>query len=177
MAIVSGVSAALAGLKTASDLTTRLREAIGSRELKLDEAIARIIEIQCHISDTHTSLNAVQEQIHAKNIEIFELQQQNTKLNEKLAKKALGRKHDNAVWKVLEDGTEDGPYCPNCFETNGNFIQPRRGVANDEWALFNCNEHGGATFSFKVPPRLCGASAVKKREPSAKQPPTSFWSS
>lgn len=91
-------------LKTASELTTRLREAIGSRELKLDEAVARIVEIQCHISDGHTSLNAAQGQFHEKNEEVFELQRPNRELCEKLAKKAQGRKHDNAAGKLLEDG-------------------------------------------------------------------------
>jgi hypothetical protein len=158
---------ALSGLKTASDLTTRLREAIASRELKLDEAVARIIEIQCHISDAHTNLNNVQGQLHEQNRQAFQLEQEVRSLKEQLAKKAQGRKHDNAVWKVLEDGTEDGPYCPNCFETTRNFIQPYAGAVHPDVSFFFCGEHGDKNFSFKVPNRLCG-NEYTERPPQAR---------
>ena len=163
---LSAVAAGLSGLKTASDLTTRIREALGSREVKLDEVVARIIEIQGLISDGRTAFIDVQEQILEKNQEIFQLQQACTKLTERLEKKTQGRKHDNAVWKVLDDGTEDGPYCPNCWEQKGHFIQPKRGASNVDYFSFFCDEHGARAFSFHVPSHLCDQKlVVKKQEP------------
>lgn len=123
MMLCMDLLAGLSGLKTASELTTRIREARGSREVKLDEVVARIIEIQGLISDGRTALINVQEELLEKNREIFRLEQACTKLTERLERKAQGRKHDNAAWKMLEDGTEDGPYCPNCWDKTGNFIQ------------------------------------------------------
>jgi hypothetical protein len=158
---------ALSGLKTASDLTTRLRDALASRELKLDEAVARIIEIQCHISDVHTDLNNVQGQLHEKNTKVFQLEKEISRLKEQLAKKAQGRNHHHAAWKVLEDGTEEGPYCPNCWEQTGNFIQPRRGISNAEgYLMFFCGEHGASNFHFEVPSQLCGAQPSTKKSPA-----------
>jgi len=172
MELLSG----LAGLKTASDLTTLVRERLGSRDVKLDEVVARIIEIQGLISDGRTALIDVQEQLLEKNREISNLEQMCTKLTDQLAKRSKGRVHDSAVWKVLEDGTEEGPYCPNCFETKMIFIQARPGVANDEWALFHCIEHGTSTFSFRVPTRLCGDAVVKNRASPPRQAVRSPWS-
>ena len=43
-------------LKTASDLTTRIRKSLGARDVKLGKVVARIIEIQGLISDGRTAL-------------------------------------------------------------------------------------------------------------------------
>jgi hypothetical protein len=152
---ISAVTSGLSGLKTASDLTTRIREALSSRDVKLDEVVARIIEIQGLISDGRTALIDVQEQLLEKNREIFKLEQMCTRLTEQLGKKLQGRVHDNAVWKVLEDGNEDGPYCPNCWETTGNFIQPSRWSGASDYSIFQCYQHGANKFVFQVPTRLC----------------------
>jgi len=121
--------------------------------------VARIIEIQDLISDGRTALIDVQEQLLEKNREILELEQTCMKLTQRLEKKGQGRKHDNAVWKVLEDDSEDGPYCPNCWERTGHFIQPKRGISsNTDQINFLCGEHGTTAFRFQVPSRLCGRS-------------------
>jgi hypothetical protein len=143
-------------LKTASELTTRLRESLGAREVKLDEVVARIIEIQGHISDGRTALIDAQEQLLEKNRAISVLEQHNRKLQEQISKKQQGRVHDNAVWKVLDDDREEGPYCPNCYERTGNFIQPHRGALNDGLVSFFCGEHGKTNFVFRIPVGVCG---------------------
>ena len=142
-------------LKTASDLITRIREVLGAREIKLDEVVARIIEIQGLISDSRTSFIDAQEQLLEKNRTISTLEKDNLKLRQQLSKKQLGRIHDGAVWKVLDDGKEEGPYCPNCHETTGNFIQPQRAALNKGSVCFFCTEHT-KTFVFRVPVSVCG---------------------
>ena len=155
----------LTGLKTASDLVTRVRDALASRDVKLDEVLARIIEIQGLISDGRTALIDAQEDILSKNREISALEKENQKLQGQLSKKQQGRIHDNAVWKQLEDGTEEGPYCPNCYEKTGNFIQPHRLALNDGLVAFSCTEHHNH-FLFRVPVKVCGESPRDKRQPT-----------
>jgi hypothetical protein len=98
-------------LKTASDLTTRIPESLGARDVKLDEVVARIIEIQGLISDGRTALIDAQEQLLEKDRTILALEQDSRKLQEQLSKKQQGRVHDNAAWKVLDDDTEERPGC------------------------------------------------------------------
>ena len=161
-------------LKTASDLTTRIREALGSREVKLDEVVARIIEVQGLISDGRTAFIEVQEQLLEKNGAIYALQQENRSLQEQLTKKRQGRIHDNAAWKVLDDNSEEGPYCPNCYERTGHFIQPSRGALNDGSVSFFCKEHTNA-FVFRVPVGVCGEVASDRLKPTPIRGPGSPW--
>ena len=96
-------------LKTASDLTTGIRESLGARDVKLDEVVARIIEIQGLTSDARTALIDAQEQLLEKNRTILALEQELQE--EQLSQKQQGRIHDNAVWKVLDDDAEERPGC------------------------------------------------------------------
>ena len=115
MSVIPAISATLTGLKTASDLTTRLREALGSGEVKLDEVLARIIELQGFISDGRTALIDVQEEIHAKNEEI-------RRLNEQL--RALHDIRDNYELRqgvYVRKGTQDA-YCPLCLGANNKAV-------------------------------------------------------
>jgi hypothetical protein len=162
------LASGLTVLKTASDLTTRVREALSSREVKLDEVVARIIEVQGLISDGRTALIDVQEQILEKNRTISELEHANRDLQERLSKKKQGRVHDNAAWKVLDDNSEGGPYCPNCYEKTGNFIQPTRGALNDGFVAFFCREHQNS-FVFRVPVGICGELASDRSKPEVIQ--------
>jgi hypothetical protein len=153
MDLVTGLSF----LKTASELATRIRESLGARDVKLDEVVARIIEIQGLISDGRTTLIDVQDQLLEKNRIISALEQDNRKLQEQLSKRQQGRVHDSAVWKVLANDTEEGPYCPNCYEKTAKFIQPHRGALNNGLVSFICTEHG-KNFVFRVPVGICAES-------------------
>jgi len=170
MELVTGLTV----LKTASDLTTRIREALGSREVKLDEVVARIIEVQGLISDGRTALIEVQEQLLGKNREIFALEQENRSFQEQLTKKRQGRIHDNAAWKILDDDSEEGPYCPNCYEKTRNFIQPTRGSLNGESVIFFCTDHE-KVFYFRVPIAVCGEVASDRSKPVPIRRPGSPW--
>jgi hypothetical protein len=104
MDLVTGLNV----FKTASDLTTHIRESLGARDVKLDEVVARIIEIQGLISDGRTAFIDAHEQLLEKNSTILTLEQE---LQEQLLKKQQGRVHDNAVWNVLNGDTEERPGC------------------------------------------------------------------
>jgi len=79
-----------------------------------------------------------------------------------LAKKHAGRIHDGAVWKVLDDEKEEGPYCPVCYEKTNHFIQPSRGALNNGKVAFFCGEHGKTEFVFRVPVAMCGEAPSDK---------------
>jgi hypothetical protein len=172
---ITGITTALAGLKTATDIATSLRKAFTSHEVKNEEVPDKLMELQGLILESRAALSNAQDDIFAKSKEIHRLEEEARALRANLEKKARGRKHDNAAWKVLEDGTEEGPYCPNCWEKTGNFIQPCAGAVHPDVSFFFCADHGDKNFSFKVPNELCGNKYVQK---SARPTPkmTSGWS-
>lgn len=155
--------AGLGILKTASELIKGIREILGERDVKLDEVVARIIEIQGLISDGRNALIDAQEQLLEKNRAIFALEQDNRKLQEELSRRQQGRVHDNAAWKVLPDDSEEGPYCPNCYEKTGHFIQPYRGNLLRGSVAFTCSDHGERLFHFLVPANICGSPPSGRR--------------
>jgi hypothetical protein len=116
------------------------------------------LEMQRNLLGIYEKLGDLRQQFHEMQEANFKIQDENRQLAAQLTKKQQGRKHDNAVWKVLGDGTEEGPYCPNCFETVGNFIQPQRWATRDGMVNFFCDEHGERGFYFLVPERLCGSA-------------------
>jgi hypothetical protein len=152
MELVTGLSF----LKTASDLIKGIKESLAARDVKPNEVLDRIIEIQNLISDGRVAVIDAQEQLAEKNRTIQALQDEIRRLQEQLSKRRQGHVHDNAVWRVLDEGVEEGPYCPNCFEKTGTFIQPHRGPLNDGLVSFFCTDHGAKNFRFLVPVRLCG---------------------
>jgi hypothetical protein len=147
------ILAALAGLKTASELTTRIREALKSREVKLDEVVARIIEIQDLISDGRTALIDSQEELMKKNEKISSLSDEIRSLKAKADLEHLVVFHDRACWKKLDDGSEEGPYCPVCWGDSKKLI---RGSVWDTLATqisFCCNLHPTAV-RYTVPRQI-----------------------
>jgi regulator of replication initiation timing len=114
------------------------------------------LEMKRDLLEIYEKLGDLRQQFHDMQDENFKLQEENRQLVAQLAKKQQGRKHDNAVWKVLDDETEDGPYCPNCYEKTGNFIQPNQTTLRDGYLTFICNEHGDTNFVFRVRAELCG---------------------
>jgi len=172
----TAITTALGGLKTATDLATGMRKALAAHELKLEEVPGKIMELQGFIMDSRTALGNAEDELRAKK-QIHQLETDNAELRGQLAKKAQGRKHDNAAWKVLEDGTEEGPYCPNCWEKSGHFIQGAEGAINDGYQAFFCGEHGKpGAFVFRVPANLCANLLPKKPARSRPPQPGSPWS-
>src|SRR5258708_37884740 len=96
MEIASGLSA----LKTAADLARALRDAAKAGSLKPDEFAGRIAEVYDYISDSKEALLSVQENISKLRAE-----------NERLKTYMF---HHSVSWRILPDGSEDGPFCPTC---------------------------------------------------------------
>lgn len=129
----------LGTLKTASELATRLREALKSRDVKLDEVAARLIEIQDLIVDGRGALIEAQEQLIGKNEDLADLRRQVVALQAAIrGKEALKYMH-GAYWRAFEvdkgetdpDGNSyveihyDGPFCPTCHDADGKAVRLR----------------------------------------------------
>ena len=105
--------------------------------------------------------------------ENIRLARENRELKEALAQKQQGKTHDSAAWKVLEDGTEEGPYCPNCYEKTGLFIQPVLVSNNGSIVRLSCTscvEDEKQEFTFRVPSRLAKQYPVSKPVPPPRRP-------
>jgi hypothetical protein len=83
----------------------------------------------------------------------------------RLAKKHADCVHDGAVWKVLDDEKEEGPYCLICHEKTNHFIQPSRGALNNGMVAFSCGKHGKSEFVFRVPVTMCGEAPSDEPKP------------
>jgi hypothetical protein len=171
----TGIATALGGLKTATDLATGMRKALAAHELKLEEVPGKIMELQGFIMDSRTALGDAEDELRAKNKQIHQLEMDNAELRMQLTKKAQGHVHHNAAWKIRPDGTDEGPYCPNCWEKSGHFIQPYPGAVHADVSFFFCSDHGDKNFSFQVPNELCGKTYVQKPARPAPKP-SSPWS-
>jgi hypothetical protein len=122
------------------------------------------------IMDSRAALGDAEDELREKNRQIQQLEMDIAELKAQLAKKQQGRKHDGAAWKILDDGSEDGPYCPNCREMTRNFIQPHPGANADGQCTFFCSDHGAQNFAFRVPSSLCSGIATKTPRPSPASP-------
>jgi len=111
------ISTTLAGLKTASELTVRLREALKSRDVKLDEVAARIIEVQDLISDGRTALIDAQEELLTANRENQKLKDE---LKQERTLKADYLFRENMYW---HRETNEGPFCSTCFDSDRKLVR------------------------------------------------------
>jgi hypothetical protein len=137
---------ALAGLKTASELTARLREALKSREVKLDEVVARIIEIQDLISDGRSALIDSQEELMKKNEAISSLNDEIKSLKAQADLEHSVVFHDRACWKNADNGEEEGPYCPVCWGDSRKLIRGVVWHTEPSHITFSCYIHKHATY-------------------------------
>jgi hypothetical protein len=96
MEIVAGMSA----IKTAWELARALRDAAKAGSLGPDEFAGRISEVYDYISDSKEAVFDNQEKLRELQAEI-----------ERFKTYAF---HHSVNWRVLPDGTEDGPFCPTC---------------------------------------------------------------
>lgn len=130
--MISAIAGGLASLKTGSDLVTRLREAL-TREIKLDEVLARIIEIQAHISDGRTALIDAQED-HQKLVAEITLLRDRKELENSVVF------HHDAYWKKDSLG-EQGPFCPSCWDLKKDLVRPMLDGSGNGKAWLYCTVH------------------------------------
>jgi len=125
---VPTISAALTGIKAATDIS----KAIMTAGASLEKA-----ELKLRIADLVDSLTDAR----AKILDIRELLDQKDQEIERL-KKREGLKFDGDVyWLENEDKSEDGPFCPNCFDDKGKCVHIHEDGPG--WFCYVCKRHWG----------------------------------
>jgi hypothetical protein len=147
----------LATLKTASDLAVRIREALNSREVKLDEVLARVIEIQELILEGRGALIDAQEQLFSKNEELDGFRRQIHELQAAAAKTQDLTFMHGVYWRAfdIDRGEMDhegnayvevhysGPFCPTCYDADAKAVRMRdMGDYDSGKGRFYCDIHG-----------------------------------
>ncbi|HCG5527125.1 TPA: hypothetical protein NJ013_004548, partial [Vibrio parahaemolyticus] len=83
----------------------------------------------------------------------LELQEENFGLKEELSQ--LKREVSNRkamifkggiYWKQLEDGTEDGPFCPKCLDTGNKSVRMHKD--GDGWWCYTCSLDFGTNSDY-----------------------------
>jgi hypothetical protein len=122
MEIASGLSA----LKTAADLARTLRDAAKAGTLKPDEFAGRIAEIYDYIGESKEAVFEAQEKLSHLRAE-----------NERLKTYVF---HHSVNWRVIADGTEDGPFCPTCVSAGVDMRLLLRSIVDQSGAVmhFHC---------------------------------------
>jgi hypothetical protein len=92
----ASIIAALSGLKSIAEIA----------KTATDTKLA--LKINSEIADVQARLIEVQQQALA-------LQESNNALRKEIEKSRAYRHHDSVIWKLKEDGKEDGPFCPVCM--------------------------------------------------------------
>lgn len=87
-----------------------------------------------------------QEKIMELRESALELQEENLSLKEELLtlKKEVATNKslvfsNGVYWKQLDDGKQDGPFCPKCYDTNKNNPLVRMHRDGDGWWCYTCN--------------------------------------
>jgi hypothetical protein len=126
-----GLGTGLATLKTAYDLSKGVRDALKSREVKLDEVTARMIEIQDLITEGRSALIDAQEELFKKNEELASMRRKVSELEVAISKKDELTFLHGVYWRTsqIKDGEDaegngrshvyyDGPFCPLCKDVD-----------------------------------------------------------
>jgi|SRR5271165_6067662 len=96
-------------------------------------------------SDTHLALKVSSEvaNIQGKLIDVQQqtltIQQENQELRSQLNKFKTFKHHHSVMWRINEDGTEDGPFCPPCNAEGRDTrlgIVPHADQTRDYWILY-----------------------------------------
>jgi len=122
---MAAIAAGFASLRTAAELTRLTRDALKSGADPADLA-GRIAEIYDYIIDSKQALLAAQEELTRTMAEIERLRS--------------FRFHHSVSWRIISDGSEDGPFCPICVAQQTDMRLMIRNVvpADQSVWLFSC---------------------------------------
>jgi len=104
------IAAALSGLRLASELVTKVREALRSKDVNREEVAQSVVEAQGLIADARVALADAQEEIAGYRKQVADLR--DVKENFEF--------RDNMCWRK---GTNEGPYCPTCLQADGKAVR------------------------------------------------------
>lgn len=108
MADLSSISAALGGIKHATDVARALRDT--DRAIETSELRLQVADLMNSLADARLAVAEVQEGIEERDAEIARLQQA-------LQRKAEVTRHEYAYYEMNADGHPVGaPYCSYCWE-------------------------------------------------------------
>jgi regulator of replication initiation timing len=113
------ISAGLAGLKAAADLTKSMRDAAKAGTLKPDEFAGRVGEIYDYIIDSKAALVDTQEENIRLREELRSLREDSEERN---AIKGELVAEDNAYFRIA-DATKTGPYCTACWDNGDRLVR------------------------------------------------------
>jgi hypothetical protein len=138
---ITVITGALTSIKTILDISKTLQ----------DQKI--VSAINSAVADVQVKLIEAQQQIMAVQDENRSLKETLAEVHDHKSLEALVSFHDAAYWKKREDGKEDGPYCPSCWDLNRKLVVPAISDSNGRVALLFCSHHS-APRRFSVPVHL-----------------------
>jgi hypothetical protein len=139
-AITGGGIAAVSGLLNVLKSITGIAKDVNS------------VELNRQISEFQMKVFEVQEKLMALQDENMHLREENRHLKAEADVRGRVVFHDHANWKRLDDGTEEGPFCPTCW-TEGKLQRPHISYVDDGEVQFACKQHR-LIVNFRVPERL-----------------------
>ncbi len=104
---IASISAALAGIKSATEIAKIIKDSGAS--LEQAEIKLKLADLISALADAKIEIANIREALSEKEIQIKEL-------NQKLEIK------ENIVWQkpyyfIIENGKKDGPYCQKCYDS------------------------------------------------------------
>ena len=143
---IAEITAALAGVKHASDIAKLIKNS----EVSLEAA-----EIKLKLADLIDSLSDVKVEIAKFKEIISEKESEIQRLEEQLKKKG------NILWEIpyyfllKDNGEKDGPYCQKCYDSDKKLIRLQSFGAKGEWKCNECrNSYKDSTYKKEPAPYI-----------------------
>ncbi|WP_417910672.1 hypothetical protein [Candidatus Electronema sp. PJ] len=147
---IAEITAALAGVKHASDIAKLIKNS----EVSLEAA-----EVKLKLADLIDSLADAKVEIAKFKEIISERDEEIQRLKKQLEKDGNMVYEEPYYFLVQENGDKDGPYCQRCYDNDKKLIRLQSAEEKGEW---RCNE---CQNSYKD-------SSYKKKEPAPYRPRT-----
>jgi regulator of replication initiation timing len=110
------------------------------------------VELNRQISEIQMKVFEVQEKLMSLQDENMRLRDENGQLKASAELQNRVVFHDHANWERLDNGSEEGPFCPSCW-TDGKLRRAQINQVYDGEVQFACTQHK-TTYYFPVPERL-----------------------
>ena len=155
------ITAGLAGLKAAADLTRILRDAAKAGTMKPDEFAGRVGEIYDYIVDSKDALVQAKDKIQELKAKLETISDRQ-EISNQLA-------HDGYVyWRKPPEGTTSGPYCVFCWEKEDRLV-PLTHIPGTYGAhaskQYRCFSHGSVLIPTREPREDGGLNRSGPRGP------------
>lgn len=123
--------------------------------------ISKTLQDQKTISAINSAVADVQVKLINAQQQVLEIQEENRTLKQRLQESETAKVletqvafHDGAYWKKKEDGKEEGPFCPSCWDLNRKLVWPSVAEIYAASVSLFCTHHGKEPRFFNVPRNL-----------------------